>query len=144
MTPPRAHLGRAARLALVALVVLMLPVGCSSGDKAGPPTVPSGIDRVAITVQYMSGPKAKTITDAADIAALRESVNQLPRVGNGSRTCVTDRGSWTLTFAGKGPRTTMTFDEKGCNEVRVRAADGSTQTRQGNEQLRTQLTGLIS
>jgi hypothetical protein len=38
----------------------------------------------------------------------------------------------------------MPFDATGCNEVLVRTAGGSAEMRQGNEDLRAQLTDLVS
>lgn len=145
MTAHPAHRSVSVTFATILLAAMALAAGCSSGTKAGPPTLSSDIDRVVVTVAYMSGDTpTRTITDPDDIAALRESINRLPRIGKGSRRCVTDRGTWTLTFTGRGPRTTMTFDATGCDEVHVRTADGPTATRQGNNALRAQLTALTS
>jgi hypothetical protein len=145
MTSPPAPRSVSVTIATILLVSMALAAGCSSGPKAGPPTLPSGINRVVITVHSMSGDSpTKTLTDPVAIATLRESVNRLPRIGKGARRCVTDRGTWTLTFTGRGPRTTMTFDATGCNEVQVRIGGEPAATRQGNDALRTQLTDLIS
>ena len=145
MTSAPARRSVSVKIAMILLVSMELAVGCSSGAKAGPPTLPSGIDRVVITVQYMSSDSpTKTLTDPDDIAALRASVNRLPRIGTGSRRCATDRGTWTLTFTGRGPRTTVTFDASGCDEVQVRPSGEKTEIRQGDEALRNQFTELIS
>ena len=143
MTRRRERSASSTRLALVALAVLAISVGCTSVNKTGPPTLPSGIDRVDITLENMNGPVPeinKVVTDPADLAALRESINGLPRVGKGPRQCATDRGSWTLTLTGKSQPTTVTFDRTGCLDVQVRSMDGTVETRQGDEHLMTQLS----
>lgn len=142
VTTLREHPNYVARLAVVAIVALATSAGCVSGKKAGPPTLPSGFDQVDVTVQYMTGPAETTITNSDDITALRDSVNRLPMPGKHVEV-VTDQGSWTLVFTGQGQPTTMTFDEGGDKKVRVRATDGTTAIRQGNEQLRDQLTHLM-
>lgn len=145
MTSPPAPRSVSVTIATILLVSMALAAGCSSGPKAGPPTLSNDIDQVVVTVHSMSGDTpTKTITDPDEIVALRESVNRLPRIGKGPRRCVTDRGTWTLTFTGRGPRTTMTFDATGCNEVQVRIGGEPAATRQGNDAFRTQLTDLIS
>ena len=63
MTSAPARRSVSVKIAMILLVSMELAVGCSSGAKAGPPTLPSGIDRVVMTVQYMAGDKAKTITE---------------------------------------------------------------------------------
>jgi hypothetical protein len=142
--PSRLSVRCRAQFAIAAVVTLAIAIGCSSGAKTGPPTLPSGIDHVVIEVQYMSGVVVrKAVTDPDDIASLRDSINRLPRPGK-RRTCITDRGAWTLTFTGNGVRKTATFDATGCSELHVRDTDGTLAIRQGNEPLRAQFSSLIA
>ncbi len=146
MTEHRTGVGKAPWRAALATVLLAAAFGCSSGgDRAGPPTLPTGIKSVVVSVQYMSGDAPeRTITDAAEIAALRDAINRLPRPGNGTRTCATDRGAWALVFDAGKRSATASFDQKGCLELRVLTADRKLEVRQGDEALRAQLTALLS